>query len=113
MLESNMRISEKRHDLIIGLLKGIKTHLEEQNILQKEILEFKEACKYLCISDSLLYKLSANGKIQTHKPNGRKLYFLKKDLDNWILNKSNHLSEIDSEQFVKEKLKELNSFNHD
>ncbi len=108
MLETNMRIFEKRHDLIIGLLKGIKTHLEEQNILQKEILEFKEACKYLRISDSLLYKLSANGSIPTHKPNGRKLFFLKKNLDNWVLSKSNDVSEIDSEQFVKEKLKELN-----
>lgn len=109
MIETNLRIFEKRHDLIIGLLKGIKTHLEEQAILQKEILDFKEACKYLRISDSLLYKLSANGSIPTHKPNGRKLYFLRQSLDNYILSKSNDVCEIDSEQFIKEKLKELNT----
>lgn len=109
----NFNLAERRYDVILSSLKGIQSRLDEQVILQKSILDVREARIYTNLSESSIYKLSANGSIPTHKPNGRKLYFLKEDLDNWMLNKSNDAPEIDSEQFVKEKLKELNSFNHD
>ena len=57
-----------------------------QNMLQKEILSFREALVYLDVSQSLLYKLTSQRSITFSKPNGGKLYFKKSDLDNWMAN---------------------------
>ncbi|MEN8122466.1 MAG: helix-turn-helix domain-containing protein [Bacteroidota bacterium] len=48
-----------------------------------EILNFKEACKFLSCSGSLLYKLTAARKIP-HSKRGKKLYFEKKKLLEWM-----------------------------
>ncbi len=55
------------------------------NVSQKEILSFKEAMTYLDVSKSFLYKATSNRTIRFSKPNGGKIYFLKKDLDAWML----------------------------
>jgi excisionase family DNA binding protein len=49
------------------------------------ILDFNQAVGYLQISKSLLYKLTSKRTIKFFKPNGGKIYFLKSDLDAWIL----------------------------
>jgi len=46
---------------------------------------FKEAAHYLDISKSYLYKLTSQGRIPHFKPQGKKVYFKKADLDEWIL----------------------------
>ena len=46
-----------------------------------------EARKYLGVSASTLYKYTHNKIIPFFKPTGRKNYFLKKDLDSFILGK--------------------------
>ncbi|APD06610.1 hypothetical protein UJ101_01081 [Flavobacteriaceae bacterium UJ101] len=56
-----------------------------QRIALKEILSFKEAVVYLDVSESFLYKLTSKKEIEFSKPNGGKIYFKKKDLDNWML----------------------------
>ena len=56
-----------------------------QVIAQKEILSFREALVYLDVSESFLYKLTSKRAIEFAKPNGGKIYFKKKDLDNWML----------------------------
>jgi excisionase family DNA binding protein len=56
-----------------------------QIIAHKEILSFKEALIYLDVSESFLYKLSSKKAIEFTKPNGGKIYFKKKSLDNWML----------------------------
>ncbi|KQC14430.1 MAG: hypothetical protein APR63_14290 [Desulfuromonas sp. SDB] len=58
----------------------------------------EEAAEYLDIELSYLYKLTSWKKIKHYKPNGKKLYFLKEDLDNWISsNPVKTEDEIDSE----------------
>ncbi|MBL8677211.1 MAG: helix-turn-helix domain-containing protein [Alphaproteobacteria bacterium] len=47
-------------------------------------LTFKEACKYLDLSPSYLYKLTSSGKVPCFKPNGKKLIFTKQQLDTWL-----------------------------
>lgn len=84
-MNDQFKIGERRNDLIIELLKEIKSQLEEQEILKKEILDFDEARKYLRVSDSMLYKLTSRCEIPFTKPNGKKLYFLRSELDNWRL----------------------------
>ena len=68
----------------------------------KDILSFKEATKYLDLSESSLYKLTSELKISFSKPNGGKLYFEKADLDNWMIqNKSKSVVEVENEILEK------------
>lgn len=57
----------------------------QQIIAHKEILSFKESLIYLDVSESFLYKLTSKRAIEFTKPNGGKIYFKKKSLDNWML----------------------------
>lgn len=57
----------------------------------KDILNMKEVCQYLDISQSLLYKLTCSGEIPHFKPRGKMIFFEKKELIEWI-KKSNLLS---------------------
>jgi excisionase family DNA binding protein len=54
---------------------------QEEN---ETFLSFKDACKYLCVSASTLYKLTSDGSIRFHKPNGKLIYFSKTQLNEWI-----------------------------
>ncbi len=60
------------------------SYLEQCAFRDKETLTFKEACLYMNMSESLLYKLTADRKIPHFKPRGRLNYFLKSDLDQWM-----------------------------
>lgn len=72
-------------DLILQKLNSIEKMLTEQNMLKKEVLNFKETMAYLEISDSHLYKLTSAGIIPSYKPNGKKLYFKRQEIDAWLL----------------------------
>ena len=50
---------------------------------------FKEACEYLGFAPSYLYKLTCKNIIPHYKPSGKRLYFFKKELDEWIAKGSN------------------------
>ncbi|WP_337579155.1 helix-turn-helix domain-containing protein [Prevotella pectinovora] len=65
--------------------------IEETLYTTKDILNMKEVCKYLDISQSLLYKLTCSGEIPHFKPRGKMIFFEKKELIEWI-KKSNLLS---------------------
>lgn len=70
-------------------------------IMYKEILSFDEARFYLDVSQSLLYKLTSKKEIPFSKPNGGKLYFKKKDLDNWMLKNSSNSKELLEAEILK------------
>ena len=74
-------------EVINNRLKSI----EENLYTTKEILNMKEVCQYLNISQSLLYKLTCSGEIPHFKPRGKMIFFEKKELIEWI-KKSNLLS---------------------
>ena len=65
--------------------------IEETLYSTKDILNMKEVCQYLDISQSLLYKLTCSGEIPHFKPRGKMIFFEKKELIEWI-KKSNLLS---------------------
>lgn len=70
------------------------------SLIERNILGVREACLYMDISKSYLYKLT-HGKILPYScPNGKKIYFKKDDLDSWML--KNH-------QSSKEEIKNLAS----
>ena len=58
--------------------------IEETLYSTKEILNMKDVCQYLDISQSMLYKLTCNGEIPHFKPRGKMIFFEKKELIKWI-----------------------------
>jgi excisionase family DNA binding protein len=83
---------------ILKKLESIEQMLIEQNLLKKEVLNFNEAATYLEVSHSHLYKLTSIGGIPAYKPNGKKLYFNRKELDSWLLtNKQTSTGELEEQ----------------
>lgn len=72
---------------ILTKLDRIEELLLSQSLLQKEVLNFKEACLYLELSESHLYKLTSTRQIPHYCPNGKKLYFNRTELDQWLQRK--------------------------
>lgn len=82
-------------EVIFQKLDRIEKMLSEHNMLQKEVLNFNEAAIYLEVSHSHLYKLTSTGKIPVYKPNGKKLYFNRLELNDWLLsNRQMSVAEI-------------------
>ena len=59
--------------------------IEENLFSNKDVFNSEEACAYLGISESLLYKLTAGREIPHYKPRGKNLFFSKAELDEWLL----------------------------
>jgi excisionase family DNA binding protein len=70
---------------ILQQLHVIRKELAELKVTQKEVLNFDEACEYLSISASHLYKLTSTHQIPCYQPNGKKLYFRRCEVDEWLL----------------------------
>ena len=70
-------------------LEEIEKLILDQNLLQKKVLNMEEASKYLGLSVSHLYKLTSSDSIPYYKPNGKKLYFNREELDQWLLRNRN------------------------
>ena len=72
--------------------------LEKLLTAHKEVLTFEETCNYTGISRSYLYKLTSSGNIPHSKPNGKLIFFEKRKLNTWLLQKSRRSnSEIERE----------------
>ncbi len=85
-------------ELILDKLSEISNKLDEQNLLQKTVLNFNEACKYLDVSPSHLYKLTSTRKVPHFCPQGKKLYFKRLELDEWLQrNRQSTTDEIEKE----------------
>ena len=95
MAKKDIELLEKRIELLemeIDELKSIDPDIIEQRFKSiedtlystKDILNMKEVCQYLDISQSLLYKLTCNGEIPHFKPRGKMIFFEKKELIKWI-----------------------------
>ena len=59
--------------------------LEKMVKQTKTVLGFDEACKYIGVSESLLYKLTAAKEVTHYKPRGKMLYFNREEIDEWLL----------------------------
>mgnify|MGYP000853772400 FL=1 len=75
----------EQNSLILDKLTEIAEKLTEQNLFQKTVLNFNEACAYLDLSQSHLYKLTSARHIPHFCPQGKKLYFRRDELDSWLL----------------------------
>jgi excisionase family DNA binding protein len=70
---------------ILEMLKSIERKLEELAALNKDVLNLKEAARYLDVSRSHLYKLTHTKEIPHYKPRGKQVFFERKELDRWLL----------------------------
>jgi excisionase family DNA binding protein len=71
-------------EIILNELKELRKLIIDQNLLKKDVLNFSEACQYLDISESHLYKLTSRKQIPHFCPQGKKLYFNRHEMDNWL-----------------------------
>ena len=80
------------------LLQEILIQLKNLNACNKEFLSFSQACDYLDLSPSFLYKMTSQRRIAFYVPNGKKIYFRKLELDNWLSkNKNESIENITSD----------------
>lgn len=84
-------------NLILEKLEKLEQRIGEQNLLMKEVLNFNDACSYLDISASHLYKLTSQKSIPHFCPQGKKLYFNRTELDEWLQrNRQSSTDEIET-----------------
>lgn len=72
------------HELIKVIQELIQV-IKKQNLNSKEIVDAHEACEILNLSMSTLNKLTADREIAHYTPGGKKRYFKRVDLQNYML----------------------------
>ena len=68
-------------NIILDKLTSIENLLKGQT---EKPLTFDEAARYLDVSKSHLYKLTSANKIPHYKPQGKRIYFSKGELNTWL-----------------------------
>ena len=99
-------------EFIQNEIKEIKKLLLALNIQQKEILTVDDATVYLQLAKNCLYKMTSKKEIPFYKPGGKKIFFKKSELDDWIFKGkvlSNDELEIDVEDYLSRTNKNLAS----
>lgn len=66
---------------IENYLRQLKEHIWDI----KEVLTTAEASAYLGLSESYIYKLTSTKQIPHYKPNGKLVYFNRKELCEWAM----------------------------
>lgn len=75
-------MSKEEYKRLYRKLRRIERYLR---VINSKPLSIEKAIKYTGLSKSHLYKLTHNKAIPHYKPEGKKLYFLKIDLDAYLL----------------------------
>ena len=84
-------------------LAEIKQLINHQNL---ELLDLTQAAEYLKLKPSYIYSLTHQKKIPYYKPNGKRIYFNKVELNKWITeSKIKSVGEVE-EDYNKQKEKE-------
>ena len=64
--------------------KQIKRELAELVMPPKEFMTIDELANYLSLSKSAIYKLTSNKEIPFYTPGGKKIYFRKIEINEWL-----------------------------
>ncbi|MBL7819940.1 MAG: helix-turn-helix domain-containing protein [Saprospiraceae bacterium] len=75
---------------ILNRFNRLEKLLTERNIQEKEFLNVDEACQYLGIKKSTLYKLTHTRKIPYFCPEGKLIFFQKADLNEFLMRNRQH-----------------------
>ncbi|MFZ2284026.1 MAG: helix-turn-helix domain-containing protein [Lutibacter sp.] len=110
-MENPFEILFEKLEIIESRLNSIEAKLGNKHNEQgyKEILNLNQLCDYLELSKGHIYKLTSTREIPHYKNGGRKLYFNKNEIDNWVLqNRVSTRSEIEAQAtnyLIKKKFK--------
>jgi excisionase family DNA binding protein len=74
---------------ILEEIEHLKTMISDINLNSKEVFTFEEARRFLDVSASYLYKLTSQQGIPFYKPQGKRVYFSRKELIEWLLRNRN------------------------
>lgn len=89
------KLIEQKLERIERLLQG-----------QKEVMNFNELVEYTGFSKSYLYKLTSRCEIPFYRPQGKHMFFNKKEVDLWLQrNRSKTDSEIEGEVLTQDLLR--------
>src|SRR5574344_912548 len=72
----------------LGPIDKLIERIEELGKMVKQtktVLGFDEACKYIGVSESPLYKPPARNEVPHNKPRAKMLYFNRVEIDKWML----------------------------
>ena len=72
----------------LGPVDKLIERVDESEKMVKQtttVLGFDEACKYIGVSESLLYKLTAAKEVPHYKPRRQMLYPHREEIDRWLL----------------------------
>jgi len=72
---------------ILKTLLQVRAEVRELKLASKEVLTFKEAVAYTGYTKSYIYRLVSNKIIPHSKPNGKTLFFERKELERWLMSK--------------------------
>ena len=75
--------AEELRQIIREELQRVNTKQEDK---ESQIMTIIDVCKYLDLSKSYIYKLTSLKAIPHYK-RGKKLYFKKQEINNWLLEK--------------------------
>lgn len=59
------------------------------DLQNKKVLTFIEGCNYLGYAKSYVYKLTSAGILPFSKPNNKKIFFDREQLEKWMLSNAN------------------------
>ena len=83
-----VKLEVTKGDLIIfaqSLLAQNKSQMPTPSVSNKKILTVDDLVKYLDMARQTIYGLTSKGKIPHHKaPDGRKVYFVQAEIDEWL-----------------------------
>ena len=72
--------------------------IESLLLNQKTVLNFDETAEYTGLSKSHLYKLTSTAGVPCYKPTGKRIYFNKSELDEWLMrHKKQSTEELDTQ----------------
>lgn len=94
-------MSKLSSEKVYRLLEEIKSLTKSKN---DKFFDIDEAAQYLGLKKSSVYNLVYKNKIPFYKPSGKKLYFLKSELDQWITGSRIQTIEEFSEAFENSSL---------
>ena len=83
-VKSNRNDLDNEKSSVIAILKRLD-RIEKNTLLSaKNVLSFKDALLLTGLSKSSLYKLTRENVIAHYKPNGRLIYFDRKEIEDWM-----------------------------
>jgi excisionase family DNA binding protein len=89
----DFQIQEKLPRILKQMTK-IGDQLQGLVILKKKVLTIEDASFMTGLAVNTLYKYTAEGIIPCYKPNGKKLYFKRKELEAWMMKNRSSMSDL-------------------